>query len=112
VQNAWYRSKQFNTVAVVCGGVFAEREVSINTGGLMKALRGRGIDAHLFDPYVRPLSALKDERFTRAFNALHGGYGENGQIPGALDFYGDRHETRPALCCETRRRRSDQSEGG
>jgi len=27
----------------------------------------------------------------RAFNALHGGYGENGQIQGALDFYGIRY---------------------
>jgi D-alanine-D-alanine ligase len=34
---------------------------------------------------------LKDEGFVRAFNALHGGYGENGQIQGALDFYGIRY---------------------
>lgn len=84
--------KNFGKVAVLYGGVSAEREVSIKSGTLVcEALRNAGIDAHLFDPSVRPLSALKDEGFVRAFNALHGGYGENGQIQGALDFYGIRY---------------------
>jgi D-alanine-D-alanine ligase len=56
-----------------------------------QGLRDAGVDAHLFDPKERPLSALKDEGFARAFIALHGGYGENGQIQGALDFYGIRY---------------------
>ncbi len=85
-------AQQFGKVAVLYGGVSAEREVSLNSGRLVHAaLTGAGIDAHLFDPSVRPLSALKDEGFVRAFNALHGGYGENGQIQGALDFYGIRY---------------------
>jgi D-alanine-D-alanine ligase len=84
--------KSFGKVAVLFGGVSAEREVSLNSGRLVhQALTGAGIDAHLFDPSERPLSALKDEGFARAFNALHGGYGENGQIQGALDFYGIRY---------------------
>jgi D-alanine-D-alanine ligase len=84
--------KQFGKVAVLLGGESAEREVSLNSGRLVyEALRGAGIDAHRFDPSERPLSALKDEGFVRAFNALHGGYGENGQIQGALDFYGIRY---------------------
>jgi len=58
---------------------------------VLQGLRDAGIDAHLFDPAERPLAALKDEGFVRAFNALHGGYGENGQIQGALDFYGIRY---------------------
>jgi len=66
--------------------------VSLNSGRLvLQGLREAGIDAHPFDPAERPLSALKDEGFVRAFNALHGGYGENGQIQGALDFYGIRY---------------------
>ncbi|WP_199543771.1 D-alanine--D-alanine ligase [Paraburkholderia kururiensis] len=84
--------KQFGKVAVLLGGVSAEREVSLNSGRLvLQGLRAAGIDAHPFDPSERPLSALKDEGFVRAFNALHGGYGENGQIQGALDFYGIRY---------------------
>ena len=84
--------KRFGKVAVLFGGESAEREVSLKSGTLvLKALRDAGIDAHPFDPSERPLSALKDEGFVRAFNALHGGYGENGQIQGALDFYGIRY---------------------
>lgn len=84
--------KDFGKVAVLLGGESAEREVSLKSGTLvLKALRDAGIDAHPFDPAERPLSALKGEGFERAFNALHGGYGENGQIQGALDFYGIRY---------------------
>lgn len=84
--------KQFGKVAVLLGGASAEREVSLNSGRLvLQGLRGAGIDAHPFDPAERPLAALKEEGFVRAFNALHGGYGENGQIQGALDFYGIRY---------------------
>jgi D-alanine-D-alanine ligase len=84
--------KRFGKVAVLSGGVSAEREVSINSGRLvLQGLRNRGVDVHLFDPSARSLSALKSEGFARAFNVLHGGYGENGQIQGALDFYGIRY---------------------
>ncbi|MCC8393901.1 D-alanine--D-alanine ligase [Paraburkholderia sp. MMS20-SJTR3] len=84
--------KKFGKVAVLLGGNSAEREVSLNSGRLvLEGLRAAGVDAHPFDPAERPLSALKDEGFVRAFNALHGGYGENGQIQGALDFYGIRY---------------------
>jgi D-alanine-D-alanine ligase len=84
--------QRFGKVAVLLGGESAEREVSLNSGRLVvQGLRDAGIDAHPFDPAERPLAALKDEGFARAFNALHGGYGENGQIQGALDFYGIRY---------------------
>jgi len=84
--------KRFGKVAVLLGGMSAEREVSLNSGRLvLQGLREAGIDAHPFDPAGQPLSALKEEGFVRAFNALHGGYGENGQIQGALDFYGIRY---------------------
>ena len=84
--------KQFGKVAVLLGGESAEREVSLNSGRLvLQGLCEAGIDAHPFDPAERELAALKAEGFVRAFNALHGGYGENGQIQGALDFYGIRY---------------------
>jgi D-alanine-D-alanine ligase len=74
------------------GGVSAEREVSLNSGRLvLAALLERGVDAHAFDPAERPLFDLQREGFARVFNALHGGYGENGTLQGALEFLGIRY---------------------
>ena len=76
-------AKQFGKVACCSVDDSAEREVSLNSGRLvLQGLRDAGVDAHAFDPAERPLAALKDEGFVRAFIALHGGYGENGQIAG------------------------------
>ena len=84
--------KAFGKVAVLLGGETAEREVSLNSGRLvLQGLRGAGIDAHPFDPSERDLAELKSEGFKRVFIALHGGYGENGQLQGALDFYGIKY---------------------
>ena len=59
--------------AVLMGGDSAEREVSLMSGqGVLDALRGRGVDAHAFDPAQRPLADLKAEGFERVFIALHG----------------------------------------
>lgn len=79
-------------VAVLFGGESAEREVSLKSGALvLAALRAKGVDAHLFDPSQTPLFALREQGFARAFNALHGGYGEDGRLQGALDFLGIRY---------------------
>jgi D-alanine-D-alanine ligase len=79
-------------VAVLMGGVSAEREVSLNSGRLvLAALLERGVDAQAFDPAERPLFDLQREGFVRVFNALHGGYGENGTLQGALEFLGIRY---------------------
>jgi len=76
-------------VAVLCGGRSAERDVSIMSGnGVLKALRAVGVDAHAFDPAQRPLDDLVREGFERAFVALHGRYGEDGTVQGALELLG------------------------
>lgn len=76
-------------VAVMFGGNSAEREVSLKSGNaVLAALRRAGVDAHPFDPADRPLSALKDEGYTRVFIALHGRGGEDGSLQGALDLMG------------------------
>ena len=76
-------------VAVLMGGTSAEREVSLMSGGgVLAALRSQGVDAHAFDPAGRPLAALKDEGFARAFIALHGRHGEDGTVQGALELLG------------------------
>lgn len=80
---------KYGKVAVVMGGSSSEREVSLMSGaGVLAALQSRGVDAHPFDPSEKPLSALKDEGFERAFLILHGPGGEDGTIQGALDFMG------------------------
>ena len=76
-------------VAVLFGGRSAEREVSMMSGaGVLAALRGCGVDAHAFDPAERALDELRREGFARAFIALHGRYGEDGTVQGALELLG------------------------
>ncbi len=81
--------KAMGKVAVLCGGRSAERDVSILSGtGVLDALRAGGVDAHAFDPAQRPLDDLVREGFARAFVALHGRYGEDGTVQGALELLG------------------------
>jgi D-alanine-D-alanine ligase len=76
-------------VGVLFGGRSAEREVSLMSGGgVLQALRARGVDAHPFDPGQRSLADLVAEKFDRVFIALHGRYGEDGSIQGALEQLG------------------------
>jgi len=76
---------RFGKVAVMFGGTSAERAVSLNSGAaVLAALQSRGVDAHAFDPAVRPLADLQTEGFNRVFIALHGRGGEDGTLQGAL----------------------------
>jgi D-alanine-D-alanine ligase len=80
---------EFGKVAVLMGGASAERGVSLMSGGgVLQALRSRGIDAHAFDPSERDLIELKREGFARCFIALHGRFGEDGTVQGALELLG------------------------
>jgi len=81
--------KQYGKVAVLMGGSSSEREVSLMSGtGVLNALLSRQVDAYAFDPSQQPLSALKDEGFARVFIALHGPFGEDGTLQGALETLG------------------------
>ena len=76
-------------VAVLMGGPSAEREISLISGkAVLKALNEKGVDAHAFDPKERELFDLKREGFKRAFIALHGRFGEDGTVQGALEVLG------------------------
>jgi D-alanine-D-alanine ligase len=80
---------RFGKVAVLMGGRSAEREISLLSGNaVLGALRERGVDAHAFDPKERDISALRLENFDRVFIALHGRYGEDGTVQGALELLG------------------------
>ena len=79
----------FGKVAVLMGGSSAEREISLLSGkAILAALLREGVDAHAFDPSARNLWDLKTEGYARAFIALHGRYGEDGTVQGALETLG------------------------
>jgi D-alanine-D-alanine ligase len=80
---------QFGKVAVLMGGASAERAVALRSGtGVLEALRASGVDAHAFDPAERALGELRREGFARCFIALHGRFGEDGTVQGALELLG------------------------
>lgn len=79
----------FGRVAVLMGGVSAEREVSLDSGrNVLDALRARGVDAHAVDGIPALVEALVAKKFDRVFNILHGGDGENGVLQGLLQALG------------------------
>jgi D-alanine-D-alanine ligase len=81
--------KNFGKVAVLFGGKSAEREVSLKSGAaVLAALQRSGVDAHAFDPAMQNLQAIADEGYDRAFIALHGRFGEDGTVQGALELLG------------------------
>jgi len=80
---------EFGKVAVLMGGPSSEREISFLSGNaVLAALKGRGIDAHAFDPAERSVYELKRDGFDRVFIALHGRFGEDGTVQGALEVLG------------------------
>ena len=82
-------ARDFGKVAVMMGGRSAERAVSLKSGSMvLAALKKKDVDAHAFDPKERGLEALIKDRFDRVFIVLHGRYGEDGTIQGALELVG------------------------
>lgn len=81
--------KALGKVAVLMGGRSSEREVSLMSGqGVLAALLSQGVDAYAFDPAERDLGALKTDGVDRCFIALHGRFGEDGTVQGALELLG------------------------
>jgi D-alanine-D-alanine ligase len=78
-------------VAVLYGGMSAEREVSLRTGaGVITALRSAGYEVWPVEvgadlgAVIAALNPAPDV----VFNALHGRFGEDGTIQGVLDYLG------------------------
>lgn len=83
------RAADFGKVAVLMGGLSAEREVSLQGGqAVLDALVRRGVDAHGVDVGRDVLNLLQQEQYDRAFIMLHGRGGEDGVIQGALESIG------------------------
>jgi D-alanine-D-alanine ligase len=76
-------------VGVLLGGKSGEREISIMSGnGVLEALLSKRVNAHAFDTGERDITELKSQNFDRVFIALHGRYGEDGTMQGALEQLG------------------------
>ena len=76
-------------VLVVMGGFSAEREVSLITGKCVaEALEkwGYTVVTHDLRDGFRFVEVLKEEKPDVVFNALHGNFGEDGEIQGLLDI--------------------------
>lgn len=76
---------KFGRVAVLMGGIAAEREVSLRSGrAVCDALIRAGVQAKAFD--VTSLVQLVElsQQYDRAFIALHGRWGEDGQVQAIL----------------------------
>lgn len=77
-------------IAVLCGGLSSEREVSLRSGkNVFEALKRLGyINAEIIDVDRNIAKTLADKKIEVAYNALHGKYGEDGCIQGTLELLG------------------------
>lgn len=76
-------------VLVMMGGFSSEREVSLVSGkGISEALREKGYDVipHDLKDMGEFIKVLQNEKPDVVFNALHGNWGEDGEIQGFLDM--------------------------
>lgn len=74
-------------VAVLLGGMSAERDVSLSSGkAVLKALQAKGYDAHAVDAGENVAEQLAQLKPDVAFNALHGRWGEDGCVQGVLEI--------------------------
>jgi D-alanine-D-alanine ligase len=79
------------SVAVLYGGISAEREVSLASGRqVIAALTGAGFDVRPIEvgPDLGAVIAALSPAPDVVFNALHGRFGEDGTIQGVLDWLG------------------------
>jgi len=76
-------------IAVLMGGLSAEREVSLSSAaGIIKNLQALGYHVTPVDMDRNVAGVLSTLKPDLVFNALHGGYGENGAVQGMLEILG------------------------
>lgn len=81
--------EKYGKVAVLMGGISAEREISLQSGrAVLNALLASGVDAHGLDVGEDVIHQLINGGYDRVFNMLHGRVGEDGVIQGALELLG------------------------
>ena len=80
-------SRRFNHVAVLMGGLSAEREVSLNSGkACADALESAGYKVTRVDAGRDLADQLRPIKPEVCFNALHGRWGEDGCVQGVLEL--------------------------
>ena len=81
-----YTISKDSKIAVLCGGMSSEREISIRSGNnVLKALHRLGyINAEIVDVSANIMNDLKGYEF--AYNTLHGKFGEDGCVQGVLEI--------------------------
>ena len=74
-------------IAVLCGGISAERQISLQTGNAMaKALKSLGYNVECIDADQSLPTALQIHKPDVAVIALHGKFGEDGCVQGMLEW--------------------------
>ena len=80
-------ARRFHHVAVLMGGLSAEREVSLNSGeACAKALESAGYKVTRIDAGRDLAQQLAEVAPEVCFNALHGRWGEDGCVQGVLEL--------------------------
>ena len=76
-------------IAVLCGGVSLEREVSLRSGGrVADALSDRGYQVSRVDVDAGLVHTLEEGGFEACYLALHGSAGEDGTVQSMLELLG------------------------
>jgi len=88
MQNIEYKVDKSAKIAVLCGGMSSEAEVSRRSGkGCFEALKRLGYsNAELVEVDKNIAQKLAEGKYDYAFNALHGKYGEDGCVQGILEI--------------------------
>lgn len=93
-------TEQLGKVAVLMGGISAERDVSLVSGmAVLNALQTAGVDAHAVDANPDNIGTLREQGFARSFIVLHGRWGEDGIVQGALEAIGMPYTGSGVLGC-------------
>jgi len=86
-QSSQQQTTAFGKVAVLMGGLSAEREISLQSGkAVLEALLRKGVDAVAIDVDENILNRLITNKPDCVFNILHGRGGEDGRIQAALEL--------------------------
>lgn len=92
--------QKFGKVAVLMGGISAERAISLISGeAVLAGLQRAGVDAHGVDAQPENIGRLREQGFDRAFLVLHGRWGEDGVVQGALQAIGMPYTGSSVLGC-------------
>ncbi len=87
--NAAASARKFHHVAVLMGGLSAERQVSLDSGNACaEALESAGYKVTRIDAGRDLADQLRQVKPDACFNALHGRWGEDGCVQGLLELIG------------------------